>query len=264
MANSVQRKYVMSTDIDAQAGNTIDIASGRIKGLTTQNKYGINPGVTNNNTPQDIWEPGGQKVYLTSAETLEVVSTSTNDIIAGTGATSVRIEGLNNDYETIEEVVLMNGTVAVTTVNSFLRVNEIIVINSGSYGTNEGTITFTSSTTNEVQGQINPNNGRLEASHFTMPGDKTGVIYYLLFTTGKNDESLVSLRYRPFATNTWVTGSQLFLYESAPSFSAISAKIPPKTDLRFEVTECYTATAKVGITYLMALFDNEEFGLETD
>jgi hypothetical protein len=81
------------------------------------------------------WAAIGDAAYK-----LQVVSASANDTVAGTGARTLRIGGLDANYDPIEEVVNLNGTTAVETVNSFLRVFYAEVLSAGTGITNAGAI----------------------------------------------------------------------------------------------------------------------------
>lgn len=135
-------------------------------------------GVLSANTEEDVWESGGAKTLLTSAQTLDVVSTSASDTLAGTGARFVQIGGLDADYNLISEVVQMNGTSAVTTSTEFLRVNRARVVTSGSSTFNVGVISITSTDTADNQGTIPTQESITQQSHFTVPNG------YTAFTTG--------------------------------------------------------------------------------
>lgn len=83
----------------------------------------------------------------TSATALEVVSASANDTSAGTGARQVTIVGLDGSGNIQTEDVTMNGTSAVALSNSYLRVYDFFVKNSGTYASstassNAGVITL--------------------------------------------------------------------------------------------------------------------------
>lgn len=108
------------------------IAFGAVEGWSAVEKFGQNTDL--GTTVEDVWSTGGAYTYLTSASQLEVVSASANDTAAGSGARSVYIDGLDADFKSISEIVATNGTTAVPTVNSYLRVNRMYVVSSGTYG----------------------------------------------------------------------------------------------------------------------------------
>ena len=136
----------------------------------------------------DIWmgcPTQNIKQYLTTAETMDVTSTSANDTSGGTGARQVLIDGLDNDFNHIRELVSLNGLTTVTTSNSFLRINEANVATSGSFGGtgtggNDGDITIESTDTSNLEGIISSVGGvpigHLGNSHRTIPNGKAGVL----------------------------------------------------------------------------------------
>lgn len=84
--------------------------------------------------------------YLTNATLLKVSSTNINDIAGGTGARQLIIYGLNNNWDEIEETILLNGQTGRNTTKSFLRINLLLVVEVGSEKRNLGDIFITTST----------------------------------------------------------------------------------------------------------------------
>lgn len=89
-----------------------------------------------------IWSvtPARSYPYLTTAQTLTVSSTSVDDTVAGTGARTVRVDGLDANYDLLSETVTLNGQTGVTTVNSFLRINNLTCATFGTDNRNRGDI----------------------------------------------------------------------------------------------------------------------------
>jgi hypothetical protein len=120
-----------------------------------------------------VWEgttsAGGLYVPPSSAVQMTLVSSSANDAAAGTGAQQVQINGLDSNYNMLSEVLALNGTTAVTSVNSYLRINQISVTASGSGATNAGTITCKNSTS--LYAQINPGIGQTQMAIYTVPNN---------------------------------------------------------------------------------------------
>ena len=126
----------------SQVGTTepfeLQISRGQIPGHKLKFKFGNNPSVSD--SVETIWSEGGLYVYPTSATQMTVSSSSANDTAAGTGARTVRIEGLDADYNEISEDIILNGQTPVTTVKSYLRINRGVVLTAGSGGKNAGII----------------------------------------------------------------------------------------------------------------------------
>lgn len=155
------------------------IQMGRVKGARCGTKWGADHAVTT--SLSDIWTIGGTYPWPTSANTLELISSSANDTAAGSGAQTVTIYGLDNNFVEIEETVTMNGTSASTaTSQSFRRVYRVNVATVGTYGgTNAGTITCRVSGAGATLGTIPLAGSALvpvsssQMSMFTVPANHT-------------------------------------------------------------------------------------------
>jgi hypothetical protein len=121
-----------------------EVAMSKRQGNRTWNKFGYNTDV-DTASEEIIASFGGTWTsanIMTSADTLDVVSSSTSDAAAGTGAITIGIEGIDANHLYQFEMVSMNGTTAVTTTNTWLGVNRAYVLSSGSNDSNVGTITI--------------------------------------------------------------------------------------------------------------------------
>jgi hypothetical protein len=78
----------------------------------------------------------------TSAAIRSLKSASASDASAGTGAQQVTVVGFDGNMNRLTEVVSMNGTTAVATVNSYRFIESLIVTRAGSGGVNAGVITL--------------------------------------------------------------------------------------------------------------------------
>lgn len=158
------------------------IATGTFPGWRIINKFGYNSDVDSGTVPEDIWEGGG--VYTgfpdSALETISVLSSSANDAAAGTGARTVRVTGLDGDYNEITETVTLNGTTPVATVATFRRAHTATVLTAGSGGANAGVITFrhTTTTANVFLSMIAGRN-QTNCSAYTIPAGHTGCMRQL-------------------------------------------------------------------------------------
>lgn len=119
------------------------ISRGHTLGYRTLYKFGYNPDV--NGDEETVWEQGGDYPWLDSAVTMFVSSTSVNDTSGGSGANTILIQGLDENYVEIEETITLNGQTQVTTQLSYLRVYRAFVTLAGSSGTSGGIIYIGSS-----------------------------------------------------------------------------------------------------------------------
>ena len=209
-------------------------------------------GTLTSNVQSDVWSHNDTTLtYLTSAETLNVSSSNSNDTnSSGTGARKLLINGLDNDYNLQQEVVNLNGTTDLETTLAYLRVFRARVIDNGESGPNQGNITLTSSSSSTIQGYIESDVGSTQMSHFTIPngytaistgitfsiyrssggsGTKSGEIAILATIPNPFGGSPISYRTNKYGINNTGTGL-------AGLNNQLKGSIPAKTDYKFIVT----------------------------
>lgn len=110
----------------------LNITQGLISKYDEIHKFGTNEAVGTTFVP--IARSG---VYQTptTAQVLELVSTDVNDTVAGTGARTVTVEGLNSSFVAISQTINMNGTTAVAVPTDLVRAYRMYVTDSGTYAT---------------------------------------------------------------------------------------------------------------------------------
>ena len=116
----------------------VDISEKRVVNVDYIHKFGRNPSV--GGAPETICMQGGVYSYLTSPSTVYVTSDSGNDAAGGTGARTITVEGLDGDYNNVQETLTVGGSVGTV---EFLRVFRAYVVESGSVGTNVGDVRVT-------------------------------------------------------------------------------------------------------------------------
>ena len=127
--------------------NNADVVSGDVTGASSGNRFGRNPAMTTASVPEDVWNGGdiytGQDA--TGSETLAIVSSSTDDDVAGIGALTMRVIGLKTSTSTLYETedITLTGTVIVNSIESWYRINRAEILTAGSSGNNVGAITIT-------------------------------------------------------------------------------------------------------------------------
>ena len=117
-----------------------EVAMGKRQGRETWNIFGYNTDV-DNVSPEIVASFGGTFNIMTNADNLDIVSSSSNDTDGGTGANTVYIEGIDADSNMQNETITLNGTTPVTTTKTWLGVNRVFVLSTGSLNTNAGVIT---------------------------------------------------------------------------------------------------------------------------
>jgi hypothetical protein len=175
--------FIPSTDF------LIEVAKGNVPGHSLVAKFGRNPSIDTADGFADIWTvPIVNKTWLTTAVNLEAISTSANDIAAGSGAQIITVQGLNDSFLGIEEDITMNGTSASTaTTNLFIRVNRMFTKQVGTYrGSNEGDISVRISGGGVVQSNILTGKGQTEQSHFSIAADEFGILLQAYISVDTN------------------------------------------------------------------------------
>ena len=185
----------------------INIASGRAIRHSHINKFGFNDGVGTS------WEPlqvgSATFTYPTTAAVASAVSTSSNDTSAGTGARTLSIQGLDENYNQYTETVSLNGTGAVTTTGTFIRLFRARVETAGSAERAVGDIAI--SVGGNTLATLDPeyDNQTLQAVYTIPKGHKGYLIRMQATSTKDNKAAMVGLFARPNGTGSVFSVKQL-------------------------------------------------------
>jgi hypothetical protein len=182
----------------------LQVARGQITGHKTIFKFGNNSDI--NGALETIWSRGGLYVYPTSAIQMKVSSSSANDAALGTGAQTVSVQGLDQNYNEVAETVTLTGQTEVLTTNTFIRVFRAFVITAGSGGTAAGTIyvgtgTVTAGVPATVYAEIALGDNQTTMATWTVPAGYTFFVYRGTFSASSNNVSqyiLGKFMFRPF------------------------------------------------------------------
>lgn len=147
-------------------------------------KFGVNLDL-DTGANEDVVSFGGLQTFLSTAETLDIVSSDGADTSAGTGARIVNINGIDANGLEITEDVIMNGTTPVTTVNSYLFVNEVLVIESGSSLHNIGNITIDGTTSSTILAYVLTTYSATHQASYRVPSDHKCYVNDLYVTADK-------------------------------------------------------------------------------
>ena len=243
--------------------SNIPIANGDVQGYAAIHKFGRNPSI--GNVPETIWMHGGKYQYLAvgAASTLYAYSADSEDSASGDGARTVTIQGLDNNFNEIEETVTVNG--AATTLE-FLRVYRAFVYTAGSTNTNEGDVLIStgaggSGTVLADIGTIGTGStfglGQTQLALYTIPAGKSG--YLTTWNVGlapANNKATVLLKSReingdgPFRTKDIV---DLVGGYHTQNYS-IPLRFPEKTDI--EVLAAGDTSSIISSSFDIILVDN--------
>lgn len=163
------------------AASNIPISAGLVEGYSNIHKFGRNPNV--GGAPETIWQNGGVYSYLSAVSTVYVSAVDdTNDNPTGTGARTVTVQGLDTNYNVVEETLSVNNTEGsveflrvfrafVATAGSILTNDDIIKISTGAGGTGTLLATIGIIGTGTTFGL-----GQTQLALYTIPAGKTGYL----------------------------------------------------------------------------------------
>lgn len=149
--------------------NAYRMAAGRNPGMSWVEFVARNPDVDTATVPETMSPVGGLLTFRTAAAVVEVVSSSTDDDSAGTGARTIRIDGLDANWDMISEIVTLDGTTPVVTVGEFIRINAVEVTTAGTGRTNAGNITLRDASAGATRSYIAVGRGRAEVGMVSVP-----------------------------------------------------------------------------------------------
>ena len=232
---------------DGKIGEGIHISRGAVADTSHINKFGYNTSVgTNFETVTDL---GGDQYYPTSAGVVSIVSSDANDDDGDTGARTLEVQGLDGNYEEISETVTLNGTSAVTTTASFLRVFRGRVLTAGSSGTNEGVITMSIGGNNVARISAD-NGGQTLMAVYTIPAGKKGYLLKFQGSLSKNQEAQFMIRTKTGTTDaSWQVKGMFGTFANTVGYEyPVPLELTEKTDI--EIRAKAGATSEIG-----AIFD---------
>ncbi len=233
-----------------------EIQRNNVDKFSSVNKFGVSS--TIGSSKAEIWDSSGRYTFLSSAETLRVVSTSADDTSAGTGAQKIKIQGLDSSWALQEEEVSLNGTTAVTTTNSFIRTFRAFVTKAGTKDVNAGDITISSSTSSKTQAVIKNGNNQALMSIYTIPVASTGYLtdYYVSVPKSRETESILEIR-EP--DGVFKLEHQVFTVEQSFEYKfEFPVKIPAKSDIIITSRSLDGVTANVSGGFDLIVVDRVE------
>jgi len=237
----------------------LKIAANRVPHLASISKYGFNAAIVD--ATEDVWSNGGVLSFLSSAETMNIVSGSGDDKgtpTAGTGARTVTVSGLDANYKPVNEVVTLNGASNVLTTTAFLRVNRMRVTTAGTGGVNAGVITATASTAATVQAAIPIGAGSTFKSQYTVPAGFYCFIRNVNYGALNNDQAQFDFQTR-IEGGPWITRDRIISVESyLPPPLTCPLMIAPKSDIRVQAIRIAgTGNVQCSVRYGMHLVKEE-------
>ncbi|MCP4566485.1 MAG: hypothetical protein GY841_02760 [FCB group bacterium] len=222
----------------------LDVAKGNIPGHASMNKFGHNATAT---AGDDIWAGDGvYAFYPATAQSMDIQSTEAADTAAGTGARSVTVFGLDENWEEISETKELKGGTAVDLDNKYIRMFRAFVSEAGSGKTNAGDITVEIKGAATVAIFIADGEGQTQQAIYTVPAGKSayfikGYVGLMNDNKGGEDGSFQWLmRANNGANGAWQVKGHVGLVNIGSShwqyeYGIPAGPIPEKTDVRVKL-----------------------------
>ena len=145
-------------------------------------------------TLSDVNDSGNANWLMpTTATQLDIVSTSAEDG-AGTftGINVIFVDGLDQNLNALQEVVVMNGTTTVTTTGSFRAMNLAIAVAGGIPGSGAvGIITISATTGGQAFGRFLVDNTSCEVGRYTVASGMRFWVEKVVFNGGADSDNTV-------------------------------------------------------------------------
>ena len=242
----------------------LGLGIGGQSGTDYVEKFGANLELGNN--LETIWETGGLYTFLTTAGPISAVSIDATDNQAGTGAREIEILGLDENYETITELISTNATDGrnggpVSTQN-FLRVYRARVTKAGSTGTNDSVITMKSGGITVITigthgtGVNEEGFGQSQIGVYTIPAGKTGYLTQWTMGCSQYNEGVKAFIYvRPINGNgvTSILDNVFFVGNTIKDYK-VPLPLEEKTDIEIRAYNSATGIP-VNTTFNIVLVD---------
>lgn len=223
----------MSFDPPTSEDFRVRVNNGEIPGYSYAVAIGYKPSM--NTTFEMVWSGGGNMTDPTTAETYEVVSTSANDTLLGTGTRTLLIQSLDASGLIQSNLVNMNGTTPATVPGTHTFPRQMLGVNSGTLKTNAGEITLRVAGGGDVRAHMMVGDSNQLSSSYKTPANKAFHLIGLDYHSGGVAKAVeIKSQVMIPGTNTWVTTSRLPSFQQSfeKTFS-ISAKYDPGTMIRY-------------------------------
>lgn len=242
----------------------VQLARGQIAGHRGVIRQGLNPDIDSGAGLVSIWDFGGLYAFPPSASIMTISSNNAADTAAGTGARTVRVGGLDANYTEISEVVTLNGTTPVNTVNQFLRCFGMTVLTAGNGGEAAGNIyqgtgAVVAGVPAVVYAYVRQGWGSSQMAAWTVPANNTA---YLVETTTSaiasalNQSTILSIRARPFGGVFARAGSLVINGGMASLESVIPRAFAERTDIDAVAQTTDTNVVATGLLRFLVVQNN--------
>ena len=216
----------------------LQVSRGQVSYHSVVNIFGFATAIgTSYRTPWELANTNALPLISTASQ-LDIASSA-----AGDTTQIIQVQGLDADYNIVNESVSLNGTTVVTTTNSFKAINDLITTSGNCTGNVTAKIGAT------VYAQITAGTGRNQAAIYTVPANHS---FYLARIDAFSATATGASKYITFLNkNTFSDGRVFNVAETTFAqrmdiMRVLPFKVPEKTTIEFQA-KTNSTTAEVGI-----------------
>lgn len=216
----------------------LQVARGQIPGHTPRNIFGTATAIgTSFRTPWELASTAALP-FLSAQSQLTLSSSSASDT-----AVSILINGLDDNYEVVTEVVALNGLTGVTTTKQFRFINDLITVAGNAVGLVSAKVGAT------TYAAITAGYGRNQAAVYHVPA---GHSFYLgridAFSASANNENkyLTFRNHNTFSDGRVFNVAQTSFLQRMDIQRVIPFRVSEKTCIEFQF-KLNSTTADVGV-----------------
>lgn len=236
--------------------------SGMVGGVSTPGAIGHAANL-NVGTSYDLYENAATVPlfpYFATAHPLQISSASANDTAAGTGARTVKLVGLDANYNPISETLTTAGVTPVVSTQSFLRINRAVVMTSGTFATtNLGDITVAQQGGTNIQGIIRAGIGMMQSGVYTIRAGFSAQLSSVQFSmAGAGAANFGQIARADNGSGAMNLGLRFDVNSGFPFDQTLSGQVllPEKTDMSIRVISVGQAATEIAGVLNLTMFDN--------
>lgn len=222
---------------------------------------GTNQNINSNDIYHNISTIGGDIYnfdYTLTNNQLSITSSSNADILGGTGINTILIGGVDTNFNSIQEVITLNGTTQKLSTNNFQMVNSMSILSVGSYKKAVGNI-YINSSNNSNQHCIIPQDGSgIFMGRYTIPNGYVGYLDTLNLSCTNGDQVEIAT-FIASPTFPLQQKSSILMYQNfftTPSLSFTS--LPSKYTIVYGAKRLNSVITKVSVNQKIKLVGNSE------
>jgi len=231
--------------------NNMPFGLGVQKGLVTNfsgiHKFGLNTAVGSGDF-ETVWDGNNTYTYPSSSGTATATSSDTASDNTGT----VKIFGLDSNYDLAEETLTIGGSAGTV---SFIRVFRAIMVSANTGNTNVGTITITVSSTSVAQ--IRSGYGQTLMCVYTIPRKYNAYLMQIDLGSSKDLENEIRFISKEIDNgNAWNTKAFITTRGGFVEKNyVVPIKFSEKTDLELVAKASATSSVSAGFELILEKVD---------